>query len=65
MANNKKQTVKKATSGFITTYHILPQMQLINATFEASKKFSVKGQEDSKIFRRHSIDDNGGGYQGL
>ena len=49
----------------VASSHLAKIVSLNNNRFETSRQAPVQVMEQSTIIRRHSFDDNGGGYEGL
>jgi hypothetical protein len=63
---NQKDTHLKDTQFKVSSTSGLAKIVSLNIRYEVSKTEPIQVMdENTKIIRRHSFDDNGGGYQGL
>ena len=67
MQDNKSQhaSILLEEELVVASSHLAKIVSLNNNRFETSRQAPVQVMEQNTIFRRHSFDDNGGGYEGL
>ena len=65
MQDNKSQHATILNEELLITSSHLAKVVPLNNRIESSKQTPVHVSEQKTIIRRHSFDDNGGGYEGL
>ena len=67
MQDNKSQPASILLNDelVVASSHFAKIVSLNNNRFETSRQAPVQIMEQNTIIRRHSFDDNGGGYEGL